>query len=665
MCGIAGIITQNLDLNLPQLSAQMARSLAHRGPDDNDYWIEKNLTHCQLGMVHTRLSIQDLSAHGRQPMQSASQRYCIVYNGEVYNFKRLRSQLESKGYSFSSGSDTEVILAAIEAYGLHQAVALFEGMFAFALWDKKHQTLSLCRDRLGEKPLYYGWYQDSFYWTSELKALQQLDSWKAPVNHAILPQYLKYGYVPQPDSIYEKHYKLLPGSILSFSLEQLFSAKFSPKTVQDKATICPKPYWNLADFTSKENRNTHLSYAQAVESLDELLNHVVQDQMISDVPFGAFLSGGIDSSLTTSIMQAQSQVPINTFTIGFKEKDYNEAGFAAEIAKHLGTNHHEMIIESKDCLNLVQNIPQIMSEPFADSSVLPAYFVSKMAREEVTVALSGDAGDELFCGYNRYTHTAEIWTKLNRLPYPIRQVLSKTILLFPPAMYETIYNLLSKALSSSNKNTRVGLKIQKLAKMLAKRDSTEIYEMLIAYCQPEDSIPQTTATYYNLLDSDLIANLDSQNDFIEKAMAVDTLTYLPDDNLTKVDRTSMASSLETRLPLLNHKVVEFAWTLPLEFKYQNGVSKRILRDVLFKRVPKALIERPKMGFSVPIADWLKGPLKHWSESLLIDPQSHSHGLLNQSHVAQMWQQHLSGKRDNSAALWSILMFQAWYANQAN
>ncbi len=659
MCGIAGIITQDQSLSLDHVATQMASALSHRGPDDNHYW-----SHNNLAMIHTRLSIQDLSQNGRQPMRSTSERYMIVYNGEVYNFKRIREKLKEKGYQFNGGSDTEVMLAAIEEYGLQSAVQKFEGMFAFALWDNQEEILHLCRDRLGEKPLYYGWQGKNFVWGSELKAFQKIDCWHGQVNKNILPQYLKYGYVPLPHSIYENHYKLQPGTILSLPLAEIFQTeKFSPFYQTEKAELKPQAYWKLDSFLSESHQNNTLSYNESVEKLDTLLNRVVKDQMISDVPFGAFLSGGIDSSLTTSIMQAQSQSPINTFTIGFQEKDYNEAEFAAKIAKHLGTKHHELYIESQDCLNLVSDLPNIIDEPFADSSVLPAYFVSKMARKEVTVCLSGDAGDELFCGYNRYTYTEKVWNKTRQLPASIRNVAANIILLFPPSLYENIYQLIAKLSGSSNTNSRMGLKIQKLAQLLKKRNTTEIYEMLVSYCQTEDQIFVGDFTPHFLLNSEMLEVMQPNRSFIEQAMAIDTVTYLPDDNLTKVDRTSMASSLETRLPLLNHKVVEFAWTLPLEYKYQNGISKRILRDVLFKRVPRELIERPKMGFSVPIADWLRGPLKSWGESLILDPTSHQHNLLNRDKLNNIWQQHVEGKRDNSAALWSTLMFQAWYLHQ--
>ncbi len=658
MCGIAGILSQSSNEQLHQYALGMAQALSHRGPDAHDTWLHNN----KLAMVHTRLSIQDLSPNGNQPMASHNGRYVIVFNGEVYNFQTLRSELEALGHPFKGGSDTEVILAAIEEYGLEKAVLKFEGMFAFALWDKKEENLYLCRDRLGEKPLYYGWINNQFVWASELKALHTLPFWNAQIRESSIPAYLKYGYIPTPYTMYENCYKLIPGSLLKLTAEQIFnkSTCFSPYCTGNKTEIQPEYYWKFSNVISTNKNKPTIVYEDAVNNLDELLQHVISEQMISDVPYGAFLSGGIDSSLVSSIMQSLSSTPINTFTIGFNEKDFNEARFAKEISKHLGTHHHELYISSNDCLELVPKIPSMMDEPFADSSVLPAYFVSALARKHVTVCLSGDGGDELFCGYNRYTKTNQIWNKVKHYPVSIRRIMAALLNLFPTTMIDAVYSLISRFLNSSAKNTRVGLKLQKLSKLLTLNNIDEIYEMLISYCTDPNIVLGITNNS-PLLSDEIINQFDSKTNFIQQAMAMDTTTYLLDDNLVKVDRTSMASSLETRLPLLNHKVLEYAWSLPLETKLSPKATKRILRDVLYKRIPRELIERPKMGFSVPIAEWLKGPLKGWAENLLLDKSNLEHGYLNSELIQKLWQNHLSGKQDNTASLWSILMFQAWYS----
>ena len=656
MCGIAGIISKNGQFDLARWGQVMAAALSHRGPDDSQHQVIDN-----IALVHTRLAIQDLSENGRQPMTSESGRYVIVFNGEIYNFISLRDELEKLGHKFNGGSDTEVILAAFEEYGIESGVKKFEGMFAFALIDKAEKCLHLCRDRLGEKPLYYTWLDDVFAWGSELKAIKALENWQGKVNTSVVSKYLQYGYVPTPWTMYENCYKLEPGTILSLPLEQIWDTSvFSPNSNSTSAKFLPVKYWDLDEVIESGQREIINDYSTAVDKLDQILAQVVTDQMVSDVPIGAFLSGGIDSSLVASVMQSLSDKPINTFTIGFKEKDYNEAEFASQIAKHIGSNHHELYISSKDCLDKVTELPQMFDEPFADSSALPAYFVSAMAKQKVTVCLSGDGGDELFCGYNRYVKTQQIWKKIGSLPLPVRNTFANIMLLFKPSHYEKVYQLLMTILRKDNPNSRVGLKVQKLAQLLKNKNVDQIYEMLVSYCQADSDVFLTPKNDKMLFGTERFSGLNHHSEFIEKAMAIDTVTYLPDDNLTKVDRTSMASSLETRLPLLNHKVVEFAWQLPLSAKYQPGQTKRILRDVLYKRVPRELIERPKMGFSVPIADWLKGPLKSWADELLLSSSSYSHQLLDSSKVEGLWTEHSKGIKDNSAALWSLLMFQSWY-----
>ena len=656
MCGIAGIIYKQNNESIHKNSELMTKHLNHRGPDDSNVWIDNNT----ISLIHTRLSIQDTSHAGQQPMHSSNKRYVISYNGEIYNFKYLRNDLETLGHTFTGGSDTEVILACIEQYGLKKSLQTFEGMFAFALWDNRDNKLFLCRDRMGEKPLFYCWHDSVFSWASELKSLKSTDFWAKGINREIIPQYLQYGYVPTPYSIYENVYKLIPGTYIEISYDDLFSAQFSPFINDPEKTLSPTPYWSLSNTITNSQASLITDYDEALNTFDSLLNTVVSNQMISDVPFGSFLSGGIDSSLITSIMQAQSNKPINTFTIGFKEKDYNEAEFAKDISKHLGTIHNELYISSSDCLDIVNKIPSIMDEPFADSSILPAYFVSSLARQHVTVCLSGDAGDELFCGYNRYTKTPTIWNKVSKLPTSFRKIVANILYLFSPEYTDKVYNLISAFINKDAKNTRVGLKVQKLADLLKLNSIESVYDMLISYCKNPETLTNIDNTNPLPLGHALLNDVNLDSSIIEKFMAFDTVTYLLDDNLVKVDRTSMASSLETRLPLLNHRIVEFAWMLPINMKTQGNISKRILRDTLFKRLPKSLIERPKMGFSVPISNWIKGPLKEWAHNLLFDTANMDHNIFNMTEISLLWYQHISGERDHSASLWSILMFQAWY-----
>jgi len=658
MCGIAGIFSRKSAEYLNSEVTRMIKTMPHRGPDDHGVWLSEN-----IAFGHLRLAIQDLSSKGKQPMQSLSGRYVIAFNGEIYNFIRLRKELTSTGLFFRGGSDTEVVLAAIEHWGLETALKKFEGMFAFSLWDKPDKTLTLCRDRLGEKPLFFGWSADDFVWSSELKGITALSNWHNEYRVQSISAYLKYGYVPTPYSIFKNIYKLIPGSYLTIDIKQAGApAFFHPYAEQKANTAQPSCYWKLSDHLSQHG-NQNISYHDAVDTLDNLLIQSTTDQMISDVPYGAFLSGGIDSSCVTSIMQHSSSSPISTFTIGFEEQDYNEALFAADISQHLGTNHEEMYISSNDCLKLVPQISSIMDEPFADSSVLPAYFVSKLAKQHVTVCLSGDGGDELFCGYNRYIMPEKIEYKLRFLPHSMRRLISNILLLIPPHLIDRTYRLIN--IFTSSGNSRVGLKVQKLAYLLEINDPTQIYDMLISYCRDLDNIINKKTSSSNLLSDHVLVDINYPDSNISRFMAMDTLTYLPDDNLTKVDRTSMASSLETRLPLLNHKIVEFAWSLPPEMKYNGYVTKRILRDVLYKRVPKKLIERPKMGFSVPIADWLRGSLKEWGEDYINEIDHHDEwGIFNHQNIHKLWIEHQSSKRDNSAALWNILIFENWLSTKS-
>jgi asparagine synthase (glutamine-hydrolysing) len=652
MCGIAGIFSGVADTNQNQLrhnATQMADAILHRGPDDGDVWIDDA---SKLALAHRRLSIVDLSAAGHQPMHSACGDYVFVFNGEIYNHLALRKELEVLGVvqSWRGHSDTETVLAGISYWGVKATIQKCIGMFAFALWDKKNRTLTLGRDRLGEKPLYYGWQGDAnvFLFGSELKALKAHPAFNATINRNALALFMRHSYIPAPYSIWQNIYKLQPGCLLTLSNHQkepVIDSYWSGKQVVENSLNSP--------FTGTPE--------QAVSKLEAILHDAISQQMLADVPLGAFLSGGVDSSTIVALMQAQSNQPVRTFSIGFNEAQYNEAEHAKAVAKHLGTQHTELYVTADDALNVIPNLPFLYDEPFSDCSQIPTFLLAKMARQHVTVALSGDAGDELFCGYNRYLIASKIWNKLSHLPVGLRRVISNGLTSISPNTWDCIASPLMGILPERFSLKNFGDKLYKGAGVLSSQTSTDVYLNLVSHWHdPARLVLNSTEPKTVLTTPDIQPKTVTD---VERMMALDMLTYLPDDILTKVDRAAMGVSLETRVPFLDHRVVEFAWQLPLEYKFRSGVGKWTLRQVLYRHVPKDLIERPKMGFGVPIDDWLRGPLRDWAESLLDENRLKSEGFFNVEMVRQKWDEHLSKKRNWQYHLWDVLMFQAWLQEQ--
>lgn len=645
MCGITGFwdISKNAHpTNMEETIERMTSMLGARGPDDKGKWMDPK---AGIALGHRRLAVIDLSDLAKQPMASASGRYIITYNGEIYNYLKLRSQLEKKGARFTGSSDTEVILAAIEAWGLESSLQKMIGMFAFALWDKADRKLFLARDRLGEKPLYYGWMGRTFLFGSELKALRVHPSFKAEVDREVLALYLRYNYVPAPYSIYKNIFKLNPGTFLVID-------SCNPGAMPD-----PQPYWSMSQALETAVQNPYTgSEEDAILELDTLLRSVIKGQMISDVPLGAFLSGGIDSSTVVAIMQAISSNPVKTFSIGFREDDYNEAHYAAAVARHLGTDHTELYVTPAEAMEVIPKLPSLYDEPFSDSSQIPTYLVAALARQHVTVCLSGDGGDELFGGYNRYFWGRDIWRKVGWMPLAMRRGLSAVLKSFPPSYWDKVLSISRPILPGPLRQPQAGAKVHKLADVLAVESPQIMYQGLISHWQ-DPTIVRGIIDYFQLpVCNKSRPGLDG---FVEWMMCMDTVTYLPDDILVKVDRASMGVSLESRVPLLDHRVVEFAWRLPLSMKIQGLEGKRILRRVLYQYVPRELIERPKMGFGVPIGKWLQGPLKDWANDLLNVDRLKNEGFLNPEPIQEMWQEHLSGKKDWQYHIWDVLMFEAW------
>lgn len=637
MCGITGYWdTRGANTTIV---AGMASLIQHRGPDGEGTWLNQS---GNLAMAHQRLSVVDLSTAGHQPMTSSNGRYVLAYNGEVYNFSELREQLIVCGICFRGHSDTEVILAAIEVWGLESAIKKFVGMFAFALWDEREQSLHLVRDRLGIKPLYYGWVNGAFVFGSELNAIKAFPGFNSIIDRNSLALMMRHNNIPAPYSIYEDIYKLKPGHILSLSLNSFRE----PKLVS---------YWSAKNVVEMGSATPFEgSDEEAIDQLDALLRDVIGARMIADVPLGAFLSGGYDSSMVVAQMQAQSNRPVKTFSIGFHEQAYNEAQHAQVIAKHLQTEHTELYVSPEDAMAVIPNLATLFDEPFADSSQIPTYLVSKLARKHVTVSLSGDGGDELFGGYGRYFLTDKIWNKTNSIPSFARSTLEKSIHAISPDRWNTVLDKIGVVLPVRYQFQNPGDKLYKLAEMMAFDSREELYKNLTSnWLYPSDLVLNS---HEPLIDSDQQADLSS---FTEYMMYSDLIRYMPDDILTKVDRASMGVSLEARVPLVDHRLVEFAWQLPLHMKVRNGEGKWILKQVLDRYIPRELMERPKMGFGIPIDEWLRGPLRDWAEDLLARKRLEAEGFFNVDMVRSKWEEHLYGARRWHSCLWNVLMFQAW------
>ena len=639
MCGFAGFIADvSFTGNTSEILEEMGLAIRSRGPDSSGQWFDSQN---RIGLIHRRLAIVDLSEAGHQPMASVSGRFMLAYNGEIYNHLDLRRELEQLApRSWRGHSDTETLLAAIEQWGLKLSLQKAIGMFALALWDSEQRSLQLARDRFGEKPLYYGWQQQQFLFGSQLNALRAHPAFAPEIDRNTLTLLLRHNYIPAPYSIYQHIFKLLPGQILTLDAKQ-------QQTVES--------YWCAKAEMSKAAKSLATGATeQLLSETEATLKAAVGRQMVADVPLGAFLSGGVDSSLIVALMQSQAQTPVKTFSIGFDDPRFNEAEFAKAVAKHLGTEHTELYVSEQDVLAVVPRLAEIYDEPFSDSSQIPTYLVSKIARQHVTVSLSGDAGDELFCGYNRYILTARLWGKLNKVPTPLRRLAAK----FLTAVPVNSWNTLAKVLPTSWRLSNLGDKLHKAAGVVSSNSIEDLYLGLVSHWQkPETVVLGSKEPLSALTDP---ARKASFADPILQMMAQDTLSYLPDDILVKVDRAAMAVSLETRAPFLDHTVLEHAWRLPMSLKLQGGKSKWCLRQILYKYVPQALIERPKMGFAVPLDAWLRGPLQSWAEALLAEERLRSEGFFDVTQVRNMWQEHLSGKRNWQYQLWDILMFQAWY-----
>lgn len=647
MCGFAGFLSAAGGIDCTQAQEvlrHMANAIVHRGPDSDGYWADPALG---IGLAHRRLAIVDLSPAGTQPMASGSGRYVLAFNGEIYNHQLLRQSLEREGKVIApwrGHSDTETLLAGFSAWGLVPTLQRAIGMFAIALWDRELRTLTLARDRMGEKPLYYGWQGQgkaaTFLFGSELPALRSHPAFTADISRDALALYMRHNCIGGANSIYSGIRKLLPGHVLTVSC------------------MAPEPvlyeWWSAADVAAKSVAQPFAGRPEeAVTGLEALLRNAVGQQMMADVPLGAFLSGGIDSSTVVALMQAQSARPVRTFSIGFHEEGYNEAEHAKAVAKHLGTEHTELYVTPEQALAVIPKLPTLYSEPFADSSQIPTFLVSQLARQHVTVSLSGDAGDELFCGYNRYQMTAGVWDKVSRLPRPMRRLAAGVITSVPPGAWDKAGALLSMS--------RIGDKLHKGAALLGSRSVADLYRGMVSHWSDPVNLVLGASEPATVLTGAAPA-LPGLSD-VERMMALDMLSYLPDDILVKVDRAAMGVSLETRVPMLDHRVVEFAWSLPLAYKLREGVTKWPLRQVLYRHVPPELIERPKMGFGVPIDHWLRGPLREWAETLLAEPRLRGEGFFNPEPIRQKWAEHLSGQRNWQYHLWDVLMFQAWLEDQ--
>jgi len=641
MCGIVGYWGK--EGASASIVEEMALRIQHRGPDGAGVWLNKT---SDLAMAHRRLAIIDLSPAGHQPMTSPCGRFTLVFNGEIYNHPELRADLEHENghFNWRGHSDTETLLAALRHWGLDKTLQKLNGMFAFALWDGEEKSLKLARDRMGEKPLYYGNSAGYFLFGSELKSFKANPHWHPEIDCNALALFMRHNYVPAPWSIYKGIKKLPPAHYVVITD---FGSQISE----------PVCYWDLAKIAEQGVATSVTNTETLIDELDGLLRGAVLSRMASDVPLGAFLSGGFDSTIVTALMQAQSVRPVKTFTIGFNEQGYNEAVHAQAVAKHLGTEHTELYVTPEEAMAVIPRLPAIWDEPFSDSSQIPTLLVSELARQHVTVSLSGDGGDELFCGYNRYTQGYQIWSKLQFVPAPLRRVIAALMEVMPGRPIEYLMRILPKQMRIPHFSER----LPKLAGVIRQTSTLDYYQNLVSHWKTPDQLVLGASEHKTLFSYP--DKLPKLTDFREQMMYLDSMTYLPDDILTKVDRASMAVSLEARVPLLDHRVVEFAWKVPMSMKYKDSSGKWLLREVLYRYVPRELMERPKMGFGVPIGEWLRGPLRDWAEDLLSEKRLREEGFFDPVPIGKMWQEHVSGKRQWHYYLWDVLMFQAWLAEQ--
>ena len=653
MCGIAGLIAA--DRVQPRLIERMCDAIAHRGPDDHGYWIDHDTN---VGLGHRRLSIVDLSPSGHQPMMSNNARFVLSYNGEIYNHVAMRAELEAQGLVPDGGwnghSDTETLLAAIEGWGLEAAIERAVGMFAFAIWDRQLRTLSLVRDRFGEKPLYYGWVGRDFVFASELKAIRAHPSFAGEIDRRAVHLFAARTYIPAPLSVYRGIFKLEPGCILSVTADAVGRPATEPPCVD--ATDGPlrlRRYWSYSDVVEQGLKDPINDPEAALAALGDVLGRAISDQAVADVPVGAFLSGGIDSSSIVALYQKYSSTTVRTFTIGFEEVGFDEAHHAKAVAAHLGTVHNEHYVSVKEAREVIPLLPAMYDEPFADSSQIPTFLVSRFAREQVTVALTGDGGDELFAGYNRHFAAPRLWNHLRRVPRPVRALTAGALGKLPSSFWNRAAGLLGE-----DRSLAFGAKVQKALRL---GGTAQNFEDIYVSFLDEWSMEQSPARGGDADGFDF--KLAGSGPDTLRMMTCDATSYLPDDILCKVDRASMAVSLETRVPFLDHRVAALAARIPLSLKVRGGVGKHILRELLYREAPRALFERPKAGFAVPVGEWIKGPLRPWAEELLDPVRMGQDGWFDAAIVQRRWRDHLSGQRDSTPALWAILMFQAWHAEQ--
>ncbi len=634
MCGIAGVLMVRGDqTRLERDAAAMCDCIAYRGPDDNGLWTDLD---AGVALTHRRLSIVDLSPAGHQPMISTDGRYVITYNGEVYNHQELRPELEARGIRFRGHSDTEVILEAFAACGIADTVKRLIGMFTIGVWDRRERTLTLVRDRLGIKPLYWTKAGDLFLFGSELKALRAIPGWTPRINISAVAAFMRRNYIPAPHTIYQGVYKLEPGCILTL-----------PWGAEPRI----EKFWDARAVALAGLRNPlRASDAEMTDQLEALLQDAVRRRMVADVPVGAFLSGGIDSSTVVALMQSANAGPVRSYSIGFGISGFDESHHAAAVAKHLRTEHTELTVTAQQALDVIPRLPDMFDEPFADSSQIPTHLVSALTRKHVTVALSGDGGDELFAGYNRYTVANRLWRWLSLLPRPLRGGLARAMTAVSPDRWSALLSAWPRLPG------QIGDKLHKLAGVLAVEDADALYRGINTHWEPAEIMPSTPEPRGILWDKTVTKDIP---DLLSRMQFLDLVTYLPDDILTKVDRASMAVALEARVPLIDHRVVEFAWRLPRNAKIRHGTSKWLLRQVLYRHVPAELVERPKMGFAVPLAEWLRGPLRDWAEALLDERRLREAGFVDAKVVRHVWSQHLAGTHNFQYPLWDILMFEVW------